>query len=1670
MTILLSITPTLNQRIGTNSSFTAVFSSDLSELTINKQNIIFERANVPLKYDISWVNTSANTIVITPSKILSVNTVYDLTFTSGIKDDVANGITQITLNFITETEESYNNTVADTLLDNRNDVYNMSYEIKDLLDIDYLYGPSGDEFNYSYNPTEYDPLTKTYSKNTNVKLEFDIQKLVKEKFRNQYLIDYDVYFKNIRELNTLSDAEFNDLEQFLFTNSFELATSSGLKTKIETMLKYYGLALDKHFIEVQPDPLEPFVYHITTNIDIEHWNLTLKQLLHPIGWQELYRELPKVTYMGVELSEFTVNVQTNYLSLNLVDNLVEDYQEVTLGSSMTLPAPLNSSLPHYILNWTESTKTFQITNSKVLNIEGTAYIYGDPLDLTDMGSGVHYVNIDGVTHEFSIDTAANSITLEKNSLTDGENVHLDTKDVNSVLPSGLEKNVEYFVVNSNASGDQFQLSLIKGGTAVDIYDFPTGTVHLKRFKYNQTELFQWSFAYLTSKFLAENSIESTLRVLQDFKWISKFAFNYSQAGDLGILQDDSRFFDDGNGVGIIHFPESINDFTEADTTFKFASDNHSSYEHPVVTVESDQFLTSDFNFGYINLENNKKTLDAVVDPVTYTVNSPSLIGGETNYYTVQLQAGQDIIDMANFAVGSLLSFYTTGTRILQQGSIDVIPFMEVAYFDYSTNEIRVYNPDPTNYVITGANEIKWKTEEIVNIVTFYVPGLFSFDLQLWNGFARIANLKYIDPKDLKRKDKFNINYSKYGAVQTFPLAEDGAFITEMSANALFDKVRNTDKFDNGLRVRVITTGTLPAGLAVDTDYWVINGENDTGMFQLEATESSGTPVTITDDGTGIHSFVDETQSWVEEQFRTEFSSNKFHTKRYVEYSYAGDLNVDWEVGSNVYRFDTIDDVRSGITNGFYGTVEYHDVVAKLIIFRHSHLGDVIGSGVEKLSNWYFINQKKINPSTDNVTAKALVDKGSIFTRTNTYKTKFDLSYNYPQFDSYLWTETLDNLGTGGEAHDVRSITNDNRFTMFINGANNYSVDLKLNWHKLLEISGVPSLSFLEDAETAFVDESDPITLSSTGNLPYDLAVGDTFDDVTSYVIYNYNSADNTFQIATVAAPTTALTFQNNGDGFHSVHDVNNTYPLIAYPATDTFLLKPHGSLNRNTGDWATDGYTIGSTLLVEDSILNNNFFEVVGFEDYLTVANRKLVLKNLQTIKDELIVAPGLALNDETSGISARKDTTDLMNPSTTIMDFESQDSVGGTDFHITMLLDDAFGVIDDLYQMKDTYLSYDADWIAYGESDIFTDTDIYMNKKIINVSTDVIAPTENTTLYNISTDLTSVTINTATYLQFTMTDDFADSTGEISGRVKFYDNTDNPVAGLVNFYVYKFDYGNKTITIYNDDAGSYDLTDSVKLSFISPDKKDPIFYNDRYDFFAFDVALWNGHNFIGSPARHDKTVVNGNLNRYDFSNVIIDYEDDAVTYNFVKDVSIEFYDYTESDTIRILIYNHNDFNIREGLVEKEEIYLNYTIQGEFDAMVAAIEDIQLDSTSIFSLSIKETVQSHYVSLTYSKLLTLTDLGDLTFEESSRSLTRSTGTWSGDLAEEDNTRIRVINSVSNDGAYRIVTLSSGTAVLELATPIVDETLTGIETITSKDPSEYTIIDVGGWTGGTGLIG
>lgn len=74
-----------------------------------------------------------------------------------------------------------------------------------------------------------------------------------------------------------------------------------------------------------------------------------------------------------------------------------------------------------------------------------------------------------------------------------------------------------------------------------------------------------------------------------------------------------------------------------------------------------------------------------------------------------------------------------------------------------------------------------------------------------------------------------------------------------TANAGTDLITYTSDWKSGTKVQFTTSGTLPAGLSLATDYWLIRQSSTTATVASSyANYVAGTPVDITDTGSGTH--------------------------------------------------------------------------------------------------------------------------------------------------------------------------------------------------------------------------------------------------------------------------------------------------------------------------------------------------------------------------------------------------------------------------------------------------------------------------------------------------------------------------------------------------------------------------------------------------------------------------------------------------------------------------------------------------------------------------------------------------------------------------------------------------------------------------------------------------
>ena len=98
---------------------------------------------------------------------------------------------------------------------------------------------------------------------------------------------------------------------------------------------------------------------------------------------------------------------------------------------------------------------------------------------------------------------------------------------------------------------------------------------------------------------------------------------------------------------------------------------------------------------------------------------------------------------------------------------------------------------------------------------------------------------------------YAINTSDESVTVSYSAASSASAVV-FTADASTDKLTSVNHgLERGDEVVLTTDDTLPAGLALATTYWVVGVADDT--FKVSATKN-GTPVDVTDAGTGPHYF------------------------------------------------------------------------------------------------------------------------------------------------------------------------------------------------------------------------------------------------------------------------------------------------------------------------------------------------------------------------------------------------------------------------------------------------------------------------------------------------------------------------------------------------------------------------------------------------------------------------------------------------------------------------------------------------------------------------------------------------------------------------------------------------------------------------------------------------
>ena len=206
---------------------------------------------------------------------------------------------------------------------NSNDIFYQLQNLDKLISQEYMF-ESGSYIDYELYPVHKDllsgklikstasnvyplPVTADYyvpeeniSSDNYVKLTVDNSTNIKQYYINQYAREYksiinDLFYNNPDILEIAKKYNKNNPEDYIrsFQSLFlklvsKMSALKGTFFLIELVLKLYSQFLGKELISFMEDPINPFIYRITSNLPVETWRNNIRTLVHPMGWLDNY--------------------------------------------------------------------------------------------------------------------------------------------------------------------------------------------------------------------------------------------------------------------------------------------------------------------------------------------------------------------------------------------------------------------------------------------------------------------------------------------------------------------------------------------------------------------------------------------------------------------------------------------------------------------------------------------------------------------------------------------------------------------------------------------------------------------------------------------------------------------------------------------------------------------------------------------------------------------------------------------------------------------------------------------------------------------------------------------------------------------------------------------------------------------------------------------------------------------------------------------------------------------------------------------------------------------------------------------------------------------------------------------------------------------------------------
>jgi hypothetical protein len=181
-----------------------------------------------------------------------------------------------------------------------NNVYKKLNDLNNLLSIEYVV-KNEDDYKIDFAPSNYNFDTKSYeSAEESIRIDNDatiIERLVYQYF-NEYKTFYDII--NTRATTTPTDLMYDqdyikELHLLFMDNIAKWYSLKGNTSTIELLFALYTRYFGEVTISIIEDPVQTFMYRVSSSLPRKIWESQVKPFVHPLSWVAVYNEITSDT-------------------------------------------------------------------------------------------------------------------------------------------------------------------------------------------------------------------------------------------------------------------------------------------------------------------------------------------------------------------------------------------------------------------------------------------------------------------------------------------------------------------------------------------------------------------------------------------------------------------------------------------------------------------------------------------------------------------------------------------------------------------------------------------------------------------------------------------------------------------------------------------------------------------------------------------------------------------------------------------------------------------------------------------------------------------------------------------------------------------------------------------------------------------------------------------------------------------------------------------------------------------------------------------------------------------------------------------------------------------------------------------------------------------------------